>query len=178
MLFLRPYLFLLSSILVLAHPLLPTPISDNSLALAPPSRPSLSDTWPDVPGRPFSLTTLPLPHPARPLSRTKIIALIHIVFSAVEAYIRTHGNDPIPHSPPLDYMSEGIKFSISGSTGSVPPPHVLRYGDMIPILAVFRVKMSQEGEWRELSARIQMGDGLEIGRAKMVMVGMRALTGS
>ncbi|KAL8976764.1 MAG: hypothetical protein Q9177_006778, partial [Variospora cf. flavescens] len=140
--------------------------------------PSLHDEWPPVPGRDFTLSSRSLSHRARLLSRTHFLALVPVILADVESHVNDHGNSPIPTQPdlPLRFESPGIKFEISGlaavgwtfselwDRNDVR----LRWGDIIPIIAVFRAKMSRDDEWRESAVWIRHP---QVGR----LVGMASL---
>ncbi|KAL9018217.1 MAG: hypothetical protein Q9185_004490 [Variospora sp. 1 TL-2023] len=127
----------------------------------------LHDEWPSIPGSDFTLLPRSLGYPARQLSRTHFLALVRVVFADVEAHINEYGNSPIPTRPDsaLRFQVYGIKFEISGSAAVGNGWTVsevregndvrLRWGDIIPIIAVFRAKFSRDQEWKESAVWIQ-----------------------
>ncbi|KAL8962660.1 MAG: hypothetical protein Q9193_000959 [Seirophora villosa] len=107
------------------------------------------------------------------------MTLTHEIFTDVIRHIDTYGNTRIPSSPspPLSFESRGIKFEISsfadftgrrrrrddknaeqeaGETDQADTS--LRWGDLIPLLATFRAKMSQDGAWKENAVWIRHKD--------------------
>ncbi|KAL9011791.1 MAG: hypothetical protein Q9173_003399, partial [Seirophora scorigena] len=143
------------------------------------------EDWPAVPGRPFVLFTRSRVHPARRLSHTDFLTLTHDIFNDVTRHVDTYGNSRIPSlpAPALSFESRGIKFEISsfadasgrGRGGSAweagendQVDTSLRWGDIIPILAVFRAKMSRDGAWRESAVWIRHRDvRMRIGTASL-----------
>ncbi|KAI4111693.1 MAG: hypothetical protein LQ345_006719, partial [Seirophora villosa] len=156
------------------------------------------DDWPSVPGRPFDLFPRSLVHPARRLSHTGFLTLTHEIFTDVIRHIDTYGNSEIPSapSPPLSFESRGIKFEISSFADVIgrrrkgkrdnnteqearendQDDTSLRWGDLIPLLASFRAKMSRDGAWRENAVWIRHRDvGVRVGTASLERAGPRAV---
>ncbi|KAI4090342.1 MAG: hypothetical protein LQ344_004772 [Seirophora lacunosa] len=194
--FLTPHLFVWFITLSQAHAFFAGNLTSLPTRSARP-RPVHED-WPSVPGRPFDLFPRSLAHPARRLSRTGFMTLTHEIYTDVVRQIDTYGNSPIPSppSPPLSFESRGIKFEISSFadvTGrrsrrrrdnnteqeareTDQADTSLRWGDLIPLLASFRAKMSRDGAWRENAVWIRHRDvGVRVGTASLERAGPRAV---
>ncbi|KAL8645673.1 MAG: hypothetical protein Q9210_006573 [Variospora velana] len=181
-----PHLFLWFTTASLAHPLADNTTStasqpgDHTTSAAShfPLNRFLHDEWPSVPGSDFTLSSRSIMYRTRLLSHTHFLALVRLVFADVESHINDHGNSPIPtqQDPPLRFESRGIKFEISGFAAvgrRIPEAGEgndvrLRWGDIIPIIAVFRAKMSRDEEWRESAVWIWHPQaGVRVGMASL-----------
>ncbi|KAI4283822.1 MAG: hypothetical protein L6R38_001904 [Xanthoria sp. 2 TBL-2021] len=149
----------------------------------PPDK--LSEPWPELIGRNFSLSTDALPWHARHLSRSAVMSLMIQVLGHVEKHRKVMGSTIIPNNldvaGPIELATRNIKFEICRlAAGGLTQLHAdlesiddgeLRWDDIRPILTVFRAKMTRDAAWRERAVWIRHKiTDVRLGAAKIVYV--------
>ncbi|KAL8668589.1 MAG: hypothetical protein Q9168_006788 [Polycauliona sp. 1 TL-2023] len=133
----------------------------------------------------FSLSTDPLPYPARNISQLDFYRLSLDVFAGVHQHINLYGNELLPNDRNIDgpvefIQRDTIKFEICRIFGAIQTQiladpdeedwdGLLRWEDISPIMAMIRTKMIRDQAFRERAVWINhRNSDVRLGMAKVV----------
>ncbi|KAL8849375.1 MAG: hypothetical protein Q9221_005613 [Calogaya cf. arnoldii] len=161
----------------------PTPLRPSTPTYYRYPLDNFHEPWPNVTGFNFTLATDPLPYRARNISRTDVLSLTSQVLQDVRRHLNTKGNTLIPNSldpaGPVEIAGRLIKFEICSMVAASLTQWLadadsidtgqLKWGDIVPIVSIFREKMRRDNAWRERAVWIVHREtDVRIGTANIV----------